>query len=85
MDEQTLLKRLKLSIDRARSDRQSTNSALVSTYLRRDAATGLIQVQTADGGVQYQRKIFDANLGVGDVIPASVRSSNYGFADGKSS
>jgi len=56
----------------------------VASYQSTRTDIGLIEIKLADGGVGYQSKIYNRKLTAGETIPASVRSSGYGFADGKS-
>jgi hypothetical protein len=78
-----ILQRLKLANDRRTAEYTQPNSSIAATFQSIDPQTGLIEVQTADGGVQLQRKIYKSILAVGDAIPAPVTTSGYGFADGK--
>jgi hypothetical protein len=75
--------RIRLSNQNINARNAVSGSAIVSSYQQTRTDIGLIEVRTADGGISYQTKIYNRQLAAGETIPASVRSSGYGFADGK--
>ena len=62
----------------------AANPAVIAAYLGVDSVTGLAITVRADGSLGYQQQIFiDPSLAVGDILPATIISSNgIGFIDG---
>jgi len=88
MDTSTFIDRIKIANQYSRTRAKSiaaasSNPATVVSFVERRTDISLVKVQSADGGVGFQQKIYNRKVEVGEVFPASVKVGSFGFADGK--